>query len=329
MTAVIEAAGLAIDYVTNRGTVRALDGADVTLEAGRSLGLVGESGSGKTTLGMAAGRLLPANAYHVEGSLLVAGRPIFALNDRDITALRRALLGFIFQSPMSALNPTARIGRQMAWALGGRADVERIHTLLRQVGLTDVKRVTRAFPHELSGGMAQRVVIAMAIARRPRLLIADEPTASLDASIRGQILNLLQTLRKETGAALLLLSHELSVVAQHCDSIGVMYGGRVVEFGSSREVFARPVHPYTRALLRAAPGKEGQGERLSPIPGATPVLSGPSLGCSFAPRCPLADDHCRRVRPVGHDVAGRRVACHHAEAAASCCPDTRAERGAP
>jgi len=328
MTAMLVAAELAIEYVTPRGTVRALDVADISLDAGQSLGLVGESGSGKTTLGMAAGRLLPTTARRVGGSLMVAGRPIFELEDRDLAALRRDQLGFIFQSPMAALNPTTRIGRQVGWAMGRKAD-DRIHVLLRQVGLPDVKRVAHAFPHELSGGMAQRVVIAMAIARRPRLLIADEPTASLDASIRGQIFNLLMALKNETGAALVLLSHELSVVASYCDTIGVMYGGRVVESGRSRDVFARPIHPYTQALLRAAPGRERPGERLNPIPGTPAILTGPSQGCGFAPRCPLADDRCRQVRPEAREVAGRRVHCHHAEAAPPLRAATRANSRTP
>jgi oligopeptide/dipeptide ABC transporter ATP-binding protein len=175
--------------------------------------------------------------------------------------------------------------------------------------------VAACFPHELSGGMAQRVVIAMAIARQPRLLIADEPTASLDASIRLQILDLLDRIRRESGAGLVVLSHELGLIARTCDMIGVMYGGRVVEFGSRDTLLARPAHPYTVALLRAAPGAERYGERLVPIQGSPPVLRGPAPGCSFAPRCPLADHRCRTERPVRRQVAGRDVLCHRAEPA--------------
>jgi peptide/nickel transport system ATP-binding protein len=156
-------------------------------------------------------------------------------------------------------------------------------------------------------------VVAMAIARRPALLIADEPTASLDASIRNQILELLTSLKQQGGMALVLLSHELAVVARHCEMIGVMYGGRVVEYGPSKEVFANPTHPYTRALLQAAPGRERPGERLSPIPGVPPVLTRASPGCSFAPRCPLQTDHCRQARPAPRPVAGRVTLCHRAE----------------
>lgn len=313
MSALVEARELAIEYVTPRGRVRALDGADMALAPGSSLGLVGESGSGKTTLGMALGRLLPGNAVHVAGSLRVGEHSIFELADRELARLRRERLGFVFQNPMSALNPTARVGTQVAHALGRKKPDDDVETLLCHVGLSGGSRIVKAYPHELSGGMAQRVVVAMAIARRPALLVADEPTASLDASIRGQILDLLTGLKRESGMALVLLSHELAVVAQHCNEIGVMYGGRVVEHGASETVFDSPTHPYTRALLNAAPGRERPGERLSPIAGAPPVLGGPAEGCSFAPRCPLVTDQCWQVRPTPRSVAGRVTLCHRAE----------------
>ena len=231
-----------------------------------------------------------------------------------IRALRRNLLGFVFQSPMAALDPTMRIGRQLAFACGGQPAAGRVPELLRQVGLPE--GAARAFAHELSGGMAQRAGVAMAIARGPRLLVADEPTAALDTSLRAQILDLLVTLKDESGAALVLLSHELPVVARVCDSIGVMYGGRVVELGDSTAVFARPLHPYSAALLATAQERARPGERLAPIPGMPPVLSGPAAGCSFAPRCALADARCRSERPPLRSIAGRLAARHHAEQAA-------------
>jgi len=316
MTELVVASDLAIEYETARGTIRALDGANLTIEAGTSIGLVGESGSGKTTLGMAMGRLLPSGARRVAGSLSIGSLSIFDLDDRDVVSLRRRQLGFVFQDPMSALNPTARVGKQLHWALETRADRDEIHELLRRVGLRDVRRVANAYPHELSGGMAQRVVIAMAIARRPRLLIADEPTASLDASVRGQILKLIRSLKKEIHATLVLLSHELTVVAGICDIVGVMYGGRVVEVGPARAVFDTAVHPYTQALLRAAPGAEGPGARAISIPGTPPVLAGPAIGCAFASRCRLADEICQHVRPELRRLPDRHVLCHHIEAAA-------------
>ena len=237
---------------------------------------------------------------------------MFDLADDDILLLRQRELGFVFQSPMSALNPTARIGRQVAWALGADADGAQVLALLRRVGLPEAARLVNAYPHELSGGMAQRVVIAMAIARQPRLLIADEPTASLDASIRGQILDLLLALQKEIGATFVLLSHELPVVARCCERVGIMYGGRVVEFGPSAQVFNNPVHPYTQGLLRAAPGAERPGTRLVPIPGTPPILAAPAAGCSFRARCQLADARCEQVRPALRRFGGRGILCHHA-----------------
>jgi oligopeptide/dipeptide ABC transporter ATP-binding protein len=313
MNPIVQAADLAIEYATARARVRALDGADLTVSPGASLGLVGESGSGKTTLGMAMGRLLPSSSACVAGTLHVDGRSIFDLDDDGLRRLRRAKLGFVFQNPMSALNPTARIDVQVAHALGRNKPDDEVRDLLMRVGLADENRIIKAYPHQLSGGMAQRVVVAMAIARRPALLIADEPTASLDASIRGQILELLNSLRHQGGMALVLLSHELAVVARHCETIGVMYGGRVVESGPSNEVLGNPTHPYTRALLRAAPGQEKLGERLNPIPGTPPVLTGPSQGCSFAPRCPLQTSQCRQERPTARRIAGRTTLCHRAE----------------
>ena len=310
MNDLVSADDLVIDYDTPRGVVRALDGASLALPAGRSIGLVGESGSGKSTLGMAIGRLLPNNARRVSGDLRVAGRSVFSLDDEELRALRREHLGFVFQSPMAALDPTMRIGRQLAFACGARPDFGRVAELLRQVGLPE--RVTRAFAHELSGGMAQRAVIAMAIARGPRLLVADEPTASLDSSLRAQILDLLVALKDESGAALVLLSHELPVVARICDSIGVMYGGRVVEFGDSDAIFRNPLHPYSAALLATAQESARSQARLTPIPGMPPTLSGPARGCSFAERCALADSRCRAERPQLRALAGRLAACHHA-----------------
>jgi oligopeptide/dipeptide ABC transporter ATP-binding protein len=315
MSEFVVASDLAIEYRTPRGAVRALDGADLRVAAGASMGLVGESGSGKTTLGMAMGRLLPSNARRVAGSLSVGSQSLFDLDDDGVASLRRRQLGFVFQNPMSALNPTARIGKQIGWALERKANQREIHERLQQVGLRDVPRVAHAYPHELSGGMAQRVVIAMAIARRPRLLVADEPTASLDASVRGQILELIKSLQREIGATLILLSHELSMVARTCDVVGVMYGGRVVEAGPASIVFNAPLHPYTQALLKAAPGAERPGERLTAIPGMPPVLIAASVGCSFAARCHLADETCRRTRPEVRHLPDRQVACHHIEAA--------------
>ena len=272
MSELIRVKDLVVDYTTAHQSIRALDGVDMTIVDGVSLGLVGESGSGKTTLGMALGRLLPINAKLVSGQLFVAGQSVFDLDEQGIDSLRQDNLGFVFQSPMASLNPTMRISKQIELSLGGNVNTGDVGELLSRVGLIDTKRIGRSYPHELSGGMAQRVVIAMAIARNPRLLVADEPTVSLDVSIRDQILDLLVSLREEADMTTVLLSHELGIVSRYCDVIGVMYSGRIVEFGPTGEVFNNPVHPYTRGLLEAAPGRERQKDRLRSIPGMPPLL---------------------------------------------------------
>ena len=301
---------LVIDYGDANGAAqRALDGATLVVRSGEVLGLVGESGSGKSTLGLAVGRLLADNAQLAGGDLKLNGQSIFALGDAALRELRRSLLGFVFQNPMVALDPTMRVGKQVALAAGSRAPVA---GLLTRVGLREVERVERSFPHQLSGGMAQRVVIAMAIARRPRLLVADEPTASLDATLREQIFSLLVSLRDEMQTGVVLLSHELRAVARHCDTVAVMYAGRVVEHGPVSLVFTRPAHPYTKALLAVAPGKEARGEVLTSIAGAPPVVIAGRQGCAFAERCSHAVAPCRAVRPEPHFIEGPTVACHRA-----------------
>jgi peptide/nickel transport system ATP-binding protein len=319
---ILRARDLAIEYATRRGPVRSLDGASLTVAPGQIVALVGESGSGKTTLGMATGRLLASNARHVGGELLVAGHPMFGPGMRDgrkdvrkkdarrrdierIRALRREVLGFVFQNPVAALNPTMRVRRQLE--LVGTGSVTEA---LQEVGLPDIPRVLRSYPHELSGGMAQRVGIAMALRRRPRLLVADEPTTAVDATLRARILRLLVARCRARGCALLLLTHDLHAVAEHCEQIAVMYGGRVVEHGPTGQVLDDPMHPYTRALVGALPGEEEPGQRLTAIGGTPPVLRAACPGCAFAPRCPDVLDRCNRARPVYAAVDGRHLACH-------------------
>ncbi|HZH27398.1 MAG TPA: ABC transporter ATP-binding protein [Azospirillaceae bacterium] len=315
MSRILEVRGLELEYATPDGPIRALDGADLEVPAGAVIGIVGESGSGKSTLGLAVGRLLPGNLRRVDGDLRVRGRSVFDCDAATMRRMRRDLMGFVFQNPMQALDPTKRVEAHLALSLGGgRASRSRILEHLARVGLRDPDRVARSYPHELSGGMAQRVVIAGAIARNPAILIADEPTASLDATIRDQVLGTLVGLCREIGASMLLLSHELRVVARICDAVAVMYGGRVVEFGEARALFRRPSHPYTRALLRAAPGHERQGELLKPIPGMPPVLRGPSVGCAFAPRCEFSTAVCATTPPPARHVGGQTALCHHVEA---------------
>lgn len=307
----LEVRSLSIDYVGRNGTVRSLDGADLVVQPGEIVGVVGESGSGKSTLAAAIGRILPTSAERSGGDVTIFGRSVFGLDDRSIRELRRKEIGFVFQNPISTLDPTKRIGKQMRGALAGTgAD---IGDMLRSVGLADPKRVLSAYPHQLSGGMAQRVAIAIAMARKPRLLVADEPTASLDRTVQATIMELLVQMSRADNTALVIFTHDLRAVAQYCDRVVVMYGGRPVEDASCSQIFDSPLHPYSQGLLAAAVGVEDQGDQLKPIPGAPPVLHGTSIGCSFAPRCTFADDTCRQERPEMRDVAAQMVACHHAE----------------
>ena len=320
MSYIAKATDLIVSYRTTGGTLRALDGADLAVKKGETLAVVGESGSGKSTLGMAFGRVLPGEATREAGGIDVAGVDVFTAGNEALRSLRRDKLGFVFQNPMTALDPTMRVGKQVARAMLGRPDEAEIATLLTRAELTDPARVMRAYPHELSGGMAQRVVIAIAIARAPSLLIADEPTASLDASIREKVMATLNRLRDETGASMMVLSHDMRLVARHADRIAVMYGGRVVEIGATADVLTRPAHPYTRALLSAAAGGERPGERLEPIAGTPPTLTGRCEACSFAPRCDFAQDKCTEIRPEPREVEGREVICHFAEDVLSAKP---------
>ncbi len=311
---------IAVEYATEGGRLRALDGATLTVAAGETVGIVGESGSGKSTLALTIGRVLPAYARRVAGDILFDEQSVFAHSDSELRAFRRDELGFIFQNPVSALDPTMRVKYQLAHILDLKSSDPAIMSHLERVGLKDVERVANRFPHELSGGMAQRVVIALAIARGPRLLIADEPTSSLDSTIRDQILELLFSLPAQTGATLLLFTHDLRSVAKYCDRVAVMYGGDVIENGLAEAVFSRPLHPYADALLKAAPGAEAIGGKIEAIPGRPPILRERSERCPFAPRCTWVVDLCRKQRPASEIIAGRLVSCHRAEERATAAP---------
>jgi oligopeptide/dipeptide ABC transporter ATP-binding protein len=311
----LDVVDLVIEFATASGPVRALDGAQLAVADGETVGIVGESGSGKSTLGLTVGRLLPRSATRCHGDVRLDGVSVFERDDADLRALRRRRLAFVFQNPMSALDPTRRIGRLLEdvrdeGAGEPRPDVEEE---LRRVGLDDTARVLGAYPHMLSGGMAQRVAIAMAFARQPGLVVADEPTASIDAAIRERILDLIVDLSRQARATLLLLTHDLRSVARRCRRVAVMYGGRVVESGATEAVFARPVHPYTQALMRSAIGTEGVGGIAVPIRGLPPTLMAASDGCVFAPRCEWATRDCVVTRPAVTSVEGRDVLCLRAD----------------
>ncbi|MFG1965904.1 ABC transporter ATP-binding protein [Nonomuraea sp. NPDC049028] len=325
MSALLEVDGLEVDY----GTARALDGADLRVAAGEAVGVVGESGSGKSTLGAAIGRLLPRQAVVAAGTVRVAGEPVLDLPPAALRRLRRQRLGFVFQDPIASLDPTMRVGAQLRLVLrahgrdgrsgrdgsekpDGRAGLQaQVAFHLGRVKLDD-PRVAAAYPHQLSGGMAQRVAIALAMAASPELLVADEPTASLDSQVREEVLNVVFALARQAGTSIVWLSHDLPAVARRCDRVAVMYAGRVVESGPAADVLGDPVHPYTAALARSAPAVAVPGVRLEPVPGRPPVLTGPSPGCAFAPRCPFAEDRCATERPEPVRVGAKDVLCHRA-----------------
>jgi peptide/nickel transport system ATP-binding protein len=311
MTAAIEVDDLVMDYRSTRGEARALDGATLSVSPGEILGVVGESGSGKSTLAGAIGRLPIPHLHRISGEVIVDGSRIFALDEKDLRRLRSTQLAYIFQDPVAALDPTMTIGRQIDLALDRRRQTA--SEALTGMGLGDIPRILRSYPHEVSGGMAQRVAIAMAMARKPACVIADEPTAALDASIKMQILDLLAQHCRDRGAALVILSHDLHAIRTYADNVAVMYGGRVVETGPTTKVFDRPVHPYTRALLRSSVGRERIGERVAPIPGAPQAHRGRLDACAFEPRCAFAGPICAQVRPEGRQFGGVTALCHRAE----------------
>jgi peptide/nickel transport system ATP-binding protein len=307
--------GLTVDFPSEAGPVHAVRGVDFDLHPGRTLGIVGESGSGKTVTSLAVLGLLPESA-RVGGSVLLDGRELLGLDDRAMSRIRGRDLAMVFQDPLSALTPIFSVGRQIMEALEihGRAQGARARAieLLDLVGIPDAKGRVDAFPHEFSGGMRQRVMIAMAIANDPKVIIADEPTTALDVTVQAQILDVLALARAETGAALVMITHDLGVIAGTADDVLVMYAGRVVESAPVDPLFNAPRMPYTIGLLDAVPRVDaGAGGALVPIGGHPPLLLDLAPGCPFAPRCPVVQDRCRIAEPpqAAVDGPGHRAAC--------------------
>jgi peptide/nickel transport system ATP-binding protein len=311
----LEVADLKTYYRTTRGPLKAVDGVSFNLQKGEILGLVGESGCGKTTLALSIVRLLPPAAYVAAGKIALDGQDVLSLTEEQMKDIRWKRVSIIFQGALNSLNPVLPVKEQIGEAVLAHQKAEkhnvetRIDDLFNAVGLEPSRKAN--FPHEFSGGMKQRVMIAMALACNPGLVIADEPTTALDVIVQYQILDLIRSLRDKFQISMILITHDLSVVAELCDKVGIMYAGKMAEFGDIFEIFERPKHPYTQALLKSIPKMEGAKTRLSYIPGSVPDLTGPVPACRFYGRCPYGQKICEEVEPRTEPVApDHYVACH-------------------
>jgi peptide/nickel transport system ATP-binding protein len=317
----LEVSDLRTQFFSQDGITRAVDGVSFVIAPGETLGLVGESGCGKSVTALSLLRLLPRNGRVAGGAISFEGNDLLALSEAEMRRIRGNRIAMIFQEPMTSLNPVHTIGEQIAEAvrihqgLGRAAALARATEMLRLVRIPDAERRVGDYPHQFSGGMRQRAMIAMALACSPTLLIADEPTTALDVTIQAQILRLMLELKERIGAAILLITHDLGVVAETCQRVIVMYAGRTVEEAPVLELFDHPAHPYTRGLLTSIPHGAGRRRRrLLEIPGVVPSLRDPIVGCAFAPRCTWAVDACRRDAPPIRAIApGHHVACFRAE----------------
>src|SRR5579862_8222379 len=307
---------LSTHYVSAQGTriVRAVDEVSLRLDAGETLGIVGESGSGKSTLALTLLRVLPPAAHIVGGRMLLDGEDLVTKSEAEMREIRGKKIAMILQDPIASLNPLFTIGNQVAEPIrvhegaGRRTAWDRARALLKAVRIPSPETRVRQYPHEMSGGMRQRIVGAIGISCEPRLLIADEPTTSLDLTIQAQYLNLLRELQREHGLALIFITHNLGIVAKMCDQLAVMYAGRVVESGPVSRIFNAPAHPYTKALLNSIPRMGDSEQRLAAIDGQPPDLSALPPGCAFAPRCPQVMPRCRDAAPPAFAPEEARVA---------------------
>jgi peptide/nickel transport system ATP-binding protein len=314
---VLEVAGLRTHFFTRAGVVKAVDGVDFTLDRGEVMGLVGESGSGKSVTGFSILGLVDPPGRIVGGSIRYQGEELVGAPDERLRALRGNRIATIFQDPMMTLNPVLRIDTQMIEAIQAHERVpkkvawERARDGLGQVGIPSPEERLRAYPHQLSGGMRQRVTIAIAFLNNPELIVADEPTTALDVTIQAQIIYEAQKVCRERGTALIWITHDLAVIAGLADRICVMYAGRIVEVGRTDDVIDRPLHPYTAGLLGSVPSANKRGQRLNQIPGMTPNMLALPRGCAFRERCPRATDACLVNPDITEPAAGHSVRCFH------------------
>jgi peptide/nickel transport system ATP-binding protein len=317
--ALLEIKNLKMDFGKNAAALRAIDGISLSINAGETVSLVGESGCGKTVTALSIGRLVPSPpANYVSGEILLDGRDVLQMPQRELQKIRGGVVSYIFQEPGAALNPVFRVGNQIKESLKlhrpEKATDEEVIRLLKLVGIPAPESRIRNYPFEMSGGMQQRVMIAMALASEPKLLVADEPTTALDVTIQAQILDLLSGLKQRLGMAILLITHNLGIVGDMADRVAVMYAGQIVELAPTRELLRRPFHPYTRALMNSVPKLAGDADRLSAIPGNVPRIGNFPPGCRFFPRCPSARPECEKTAPEMVEVEpGRWARCLYAK----------------
>ena len=312
---ILSVSDLRVGFTTRRGTLVAVDGVSFDIAPGEVLGVVGESGAGKSLTGAAVMGLLDPPGRILGGEVRLAGRRIDKLPPEDMRKVRGAQIGMVFQDPLTSLNPLYRIGDQIAETIRVHADMteaqarERAIALLQEVGIQGARARIDAYPHEFSGGMRQRVVLALALCAEPRLLVADEPTTALDVSIQAQIIALLKRLCRERGTAVMLITHDMGVIAETADRVAVMYSGRIVEIGPVRDVVREPKHPYTKGLMGAIPTVAARADRLTQIPGSMPRLGAIPSGCPFHPRCPDVFEPCPVERPERLPAGASEAAC--------------------
>jgi len=316
--ALLEIKDLQTQFFTSAGTVKAVDGVSYTVEEGETVAVVGESGSGKSVTAMSIMRLIPwPPGKIVGGSINFDGKDLLALSEDEMREIRGRDIGMIFQEPMTSLNPVLTIGMQLTEPMIAHLNMSeedamaKAVKLLGMVGISEPERRLAQYPHHLSGGMRQRVVIAMALACDPKLIIADEPTTALDVTIQAQILELMKNLTRDLGVAMIIITHNLGVVARYADRVNVMYAGRIIESGVASDIYHRPRHPYTLALLKSVPRMDRQRtDKLDPVDGQPPDLTKLDEGCSFRPRCRFAQDHCAKSFPVLEEIEpGHTSAC--------------------
>lgn len=315
MASLLSVENLKVQFQTKKGLTTAVDGISFSIEKGKILGIVGESGCGKSVTSMSILQLLGSNAVLSGGSIRLDEKELIGISEGEMCKIRGNDIAMIFQDPMTALNPTMTIGRQICEPLilhqgcSKKEAWKKAIEVLERVGISAPEKRMKEYPHQLSGGMRQRVMIAMAVSCAPRLLIADEPTTALDVTIQAQILELMCELREKMGTAIMLITHDMGVVAETADDVLVLYAGKVVEYGSAEEVFENPKHPYTKGLLNSIPRLDDDVEMLNSIEGTVPAPGQMPSGCRFSPRCPYATERCRKEQPDVYQVGESKVSC--------------------